>query len=66
MGPPPPWLEVAIESGLVEMMQHEPGEPFCCGWLEQIDKNAKIPEISKEDLELMMAAGLLGMWDNDK
>lgn len=56
VGSPPLWLQVAIESGLVEM--YEPKEGEYVGWLEQIDKTQVIPKYTNEDIERMLTEGL--------
>lgn len=56
VGKPPVWLQVAIESGLVEMYEPKDGEYV--GWLEQIDKSVVIPNYTEEDIERMLVEGM--------
>lgn len=62
VGSPPLWLQVAIESGLVEM--YEPKEGEYVGWLEQIDKTQVIPNYTEEDIHKMLTDGLASTLDD--
>ena len=52
-------MAAGIESGLIQMLKHAPGEEFTCGWLEKIDKTTEIPKFSQEDIEAMVLAGII-------
>lgn len=56
-GEPDVWLQVAIESGLVEMGSLSEGYQGD-GLLDPIGKRRKVPFMSHEDLEAMIAKGI--------
>ena len=58
---PPVWLQVAVESGLVQMYRPYPGEQVY--WLEQIDPMQVIEYPTHEEVQRMIDRGTLDALD---
>lgn len=61
---PEPWVEAAIESGLVVMDVRE-GEQLSGEWFEPLGDNPP-PQMTREELEGLIAKGIADLIDKDR
>ncbi len=52
------WLDMAVASGLVQMVDHDLGEEHTCYYLEPIDKDMALPQVTEEEIMAKLEAGI--------
>lgn len=52
------WLDMAVASGLVQMVDHKLGEKPTCYYLEPIDKDMVLPFVSDAEIDAKIQAGI--------